>query len=247
MQKGSSRKKMRVDYLVVEGGWAQDLKEARAMIMAAEVIVGGQVVDKPGSLLPRDVDIRVKKRASFVGRGGEKLVHALTHFALDPKGLVVLDVGASTGGFTDCLLQRGSAKVYALDVGKGQLHFRLRKDPRVVVREGINARYDFDLPERVEAATVDVAFISITKVLLSVACHVVSGGQLVCLIKPQFEAARQDVPMGGVVKDPLVHGAVLANVGVWAIERGFRVRGITPSPILGDKGNREFFMLLEMQ
>ena len=155
-------------------------------------------------------------------------------------------MGASTGGFTDCLLQRGARKVYALDVGHGQLDYRLRQDPRVVVMERVNARHPFDLPEAVDMVTIDVSFTSLRLVLPSVAEHLKPGGRLIALVKPQFEARREQVGRRGVVKDPQVHAEVLGKMIVWSVENGFRLRGLVPSPILGDEGNREFFLLLRV-
>ena len=242
-----SRKKVRVDQLLLERGLAESREKAQALVMAGQVRVGGQVVDKPGALLPGEIDIAVEQGPPYVGRGGVKLAQALDHFGVDVAGMVALDVGASTGGFTDCLLQRGAERVYALDVGRGQLHHRLRTDPRVVVMERVNAHYPFELPQPVHLATVDVSFISLTKVLPNVVPHVVAAGRVVCLVKPQFEAGREQVQRGGVVKDPTVHGVVLAEMVLWSIGQGLRVRGITPSPLLGDRGNREFFFLLEKE
>ena len=167
------------------------------------------------------------------------------------SGTVALDIGASTGGFTDCLLQRGARKVFALDVGHGQMDYRLRQDTRVVVAERMNARYRFSLPEsafsdeRVDLATIDVSFISTTKVIPSIAEHVQDGGPIIVLVKPQFEARREEVGRGGVIKDPLVHARVLGRVITWVVQAGFRLRNLTTSPIRGDAGNREFFLLLE--
>ena len=161
--------------------------------------------------------------------------------------MVALDVGASTGGFTDCMLQRGVPRVYAVDVGRGQLHYRLRQEPRVVAMEGVNARYDYPLPEMVDVATVDVSFISATKVVPMTARHLREGGFIFVLVKPQFESQRKEVGRGGVIKDPMVHARVLGRMVVWAVDAGYRVRGLVPSPILGDAGNREFFLVLQLQ
>lgn len=234
----------RIDRLLVERGLAPSREKAQALVLAGQVLVGERTVTKPGALVPEDATIDLKARLPFVSRGGLKLAHALDTFRLDVRGWACLDVGASTGGFTDCLLQRGARRVYALDVGRGQLDWRLRQDPRVVVMEGVNARYPFTLPEPVELATVDVSFISLTRVLPEVARHLKPGGLLLPLVKPQFEAERGEVGRGGVVRDPRLHGRVLGRVVVWCIERGFRILGLVPSPILGDAGNREFFLLL---
>lgn len=241
----SANKKTRIDLLLVERGLAKSRRQAQALLMAGQVNVDGRLVDKAGALVSTSVKVGVESPPPYVGRGGVKLEHALQAFDLKINGVKALDVGASTGGFTDCLLQHGAAKVYALDVGYGQLHQRLRQDPRVVVMERVNARYPFRLPEIVDLATVDVSFISLVKVLLSLAEHVKSGGQIIALAKPQFEAQRRQVGKGGVIRDPSVHAEVLARLIVWITQNGFRLRGLTPSPILGDAGNREFFLLLE--
>lgn len=238
-------RKRRIDLLLVERGLAPTREKAQALLMAGRVLVDGRPVTKAGAVVPGEAGIQVAGRLPFVSRGGVKLAHALDTFNLSPSGAVALDVGASTGGFTDCLLQRGARRVYALDVGHGQLDFTLRTDPRVVVMEHVNARYPLALPESVDLATVDVSFISVTMVLPSVAERLKSGGVIVALVKPQFEARRQEVGRGGIIRDPLLHGRVLGRVILWAIDHGFRLRGLTPSPILGDAGNREFFLLLK--
>ena len=242
-----SKKRERIDVLLLERGLAESLEKAQALVMARQVRVGDRVVDKAGTLLLADTEISLALRSPYVGRGGAKLAHALEHFGIEVTGLVALDVGASTGGFTDCLLQSGASRVYSLDVGKRQLHYKLRKEPRVVVMEGVNAHHPFEFPEAANVATVDVSFISLAKVLPNVVTHLVQPGRLVCLVKPQFEARREQVQRGGVVKDPLVHGSVLAEMVLWAIGHGLRLRGITTSPLLGDRGNREFFVLLEKE
>ena len=236
--------KRRIDLLLVERGLAASPQQAQALLMAGRVSVGDRPVEKPGALVDASARVEVEAPPPYVGRGGAKLAFALEAFALDIRGATALDVGASTGGFTDCLLQRGATRVYALDVGHGQLDLRLRRDPRVVVMERVNARYPFHLPETVTVATVDVSFISLTRVLPSVAEHVRNGGHIIALVKPQFEAQRRQVGKGGVVRDAKVHAAVLAKLIVWAVNHRFRLRGLTPSPILGDAGNREFFLLL---
>ena len=202
-------------------------------------------VDKPGSQLLESTSLEVRGSLPYVGRGGLKLAHALDCFGLPVQELVVLDVGASTGGFTDCLLQRGAQRVYALDVGYGQLDYRLRRDQRVVVIEKCNARYPFKLDENVDLVTVDVSFISLTMVIPSALEHLKSGRYLVALVKPQFEARKTEVGRGGVIKDPQVHARVLGRSIAWAVGHGLRLRNLCASPILGDAGNREFFLLLE--
>ena len=232
--------------MLVERGLAPSTEKARAVIMAGEVLANDKVVDKPGTMVREDATIRLLAKPPFVSRGGIKLAHALDQFHLDVTSLVALDVGASTGGFTHCLLKRGASRVYAVDVGYGQLDYRLRVDPRVVVMERVNARYPFSVPEAVDLATIDLSFISLEKVVPNVAALLRQGGKMICLVKPQFEARRSEVGKGGVVKDPLVHARVMGRFISWAIENGFRIRGLTPSPIPGASGNREFFILLEM-
>jgi 23S rRNA (cytidine1920-2'-O)/16S rRNA (cytidine1409-2'-O)-methyltransferase len=212
--------------------------------MAADILVNERVVDKPGTLVDDSATIRVLASPPFVSRGGLKLAHALDEFKLDVTDMVAADIGASTGGFTDCLLQRGTRRVYAIDVGYGQLDYRLRIDRRVVVIEKLNARYPFELPEVVDLATVDVSFISLQKVLPNVVSLLKESGCLVVLVKPQFEARREQVGKGGLVKDPLVHAQVLGRFILWSIDHHLRLQGLTPSPILGAAGNREFFVLL---
>lgn len=239
--------KVRLDQLVHQQGLAETSERARALIMAGRVRVGGQVMDKPGAPVGEDVAVTVEIGLPFVGRGGLKLAHALDHFHVDVGGWSALDVGASTGGFTDCMLQRGAVHVAALDVGRGQLDYRLRQDPRVEVMERVNAHYPFEVSGPVEIAVVDVSFISLTMVLPNVVPHVRPNGVFLCLVKPQFEAAREQMERGGVIKDPMTHGAVLGKVALWAIGAGLRFLGITNSPVLGDAGNREFFILLRKE
>ena len=237
-------KKKRLDVLLVERMMVESRAKAQALIMAGEVTAGGAAMTKAGALVPVDTLISIRERPPFVGRGGVKLDHALKAFRLNPKGMTALDVGASTGGFTDCLLQRGTRRVYALDVGRGQLDYGLRQDPRVSVMEKVNAHYPFGMPERVGMATVDVSFISVRQVLPNVVSHLERGGSIVALVKPQFEARRREVGRGGVVRDPLIHARVLGRVILWVTDAGLRLRSMTPSPILGAKGNREFFLHL---
>ncbi len=237
--------KQRADVLLVERGLAESREKARALLLAGQVRLGDRVIDKPGILVPEGAELRVLARTPYVSRGGVKLAHALDVFRLDVTGLTVLDVGASTGGFTDCLLQRGARRVYALDVGRGQIDYRLRTDPRVAVIEGVNARYPFPLPEQTDMAVVDVSFISLTLVLPNVLSALKPGAPVVALVKPQFEAGRKQVQRGGLVKDPAIHADVLGRIILWIVEHGARLRGLTASPILGGDGNREFFVLVE--
>ena len=281
----------RLDQLLVERGLAASCELAQQLILAGDVTVGERVVDKPGTQVPLDAPLALAGRAPYASRGGLKLAAALDAFALDVRGLVAADVGASTGGFTDCLLQRGAARVFAIDVGYGQLAWELRQDPRVVVLDRTNARYLERLPEPVDLVVVDVSFISLRLILpraigwlrqVSQAspslrhpptphspepCHPernegprpddaemlrfaqhdrpeeagrASVGQVVALVKPQFEAVRERVGRGGVVRDPAVHRAVLSEVAAWASGQGLGLQGLVRSPITGPAGNVEF-------
>ena len=238
-------KRTRADLLLTQAGLAESREQAQVLIMEGMVFSPAGRVLKPSSLFPNDTDFEVKGRLPFVSRGGVKLAHALDTWGVSVDGLSVLDVGASTGGFTDCLLQRGAARVWALDVGHGQLAYRIRTDPRVTVMEKVNARHPFEIPYPADLATIDVSFISLTLVLSEISKNVKPGSPILALVKPQFEAKREDVGPGGVIKDPKVHARVLGRVINWAVDNGFRLRNICPSPILGDAGNREFFMFLE--
>ena len=235
----------RADLVLVANGLAESREQAQTLIMEGLVFTPSDRVAKASTLIPETTVLEVRGRIPFVGRGGIKLAHALDRFGIPVDGLQALDVGASTGGFTDCLLQRGAQRVYALDVGHGQLSYRLRQDSRVVVIEHQNARYPFDLPQIVDLVTVDVSFISLSLVLPPSIQHLKAGGFIVALVKPQFEAARKDVGRGGVIKDPVIHAKVLGKTILWAVNQGLRVRDLCPSPILGDAGNREFFLLLQ--
>ena len=243
MARAASRK--RADLLLVEQGLSESREQAQRLIMAGLVFTPTGQVLKPGAPLGPTTSLEVRGRLPYVSRGGLKLEHALDAFALEVTGRVALDVGASTGGFTDCLLQRGARRVYALDVGHGQMSYRLRQDPRVVVMEKHNARFAFELPEPVDLLTIDVSFISLTLVIPSVVVHLRGGCYIMALVKPQFEAGRSEVGRGGVVRDPQVHARVLGRTLVWAVEQGLRVRNLCSSPVLGDAGNREFFLLLQ--
>ena len=244
--KGKSRR-TRADQLVVEHGFAPSREQARALILAGEISIHERRVEKAGQMLPGDAALTIRERPRFVGRGGEKLEGALSAFGLDVAGSVALDVGASTGGFTDCLLQRGATKVYAVDVGRAQLAERLRTDPRVDSQERTNARHPLNLPEKVDIAVVDVSFISLVLVLPETVSHVKQGGHVVALVKPQFEAGRDRVGRKGVVSDPFVHADVVAKVSQWVIGRpDLRFLGVRRSVLEGDQGNREFFVLMSV-
>jgi len=237
---GNVARKERLDRLLVERGLAESRTQAQRLILAGRVRVGEAVADKPGRRVAVDAPIRVIAGPRFVSRGGEKLEAALDRFGLDVVGWVAADVGASTGGFTDCLLQRGAARVYAIDVGYGQLAWRLRNDPRVVVMERINARYLERLPEPVDLVTIDVSFISLRLILPRAVGWLRPAGHVVALIKPQFEAGRREVEKGGVVRDPAVHRAVLERVIRVADELGLGLGGLMVSPLRGPAGNVEF-------
>ncbi len=236
--------KERLDKLLVARGLAESREQAQRMIMAGWVLVDDRPAAKPGQKVSTQAAIRVKERPPFVSRGGRKLAAALDAFGVSPEGWVCADIGASTGGFTDALLQRGAAKVYAIDVGYGQLHWRLRNDPRVVVMERTNARYLDRLPEPVQLVTIDASFISLRLLLPAARRLLAPGGQIIALVKPQFEAGKARVGKGGVVRDPAVHRQVLREMVTWAGEQGFGPQGLIPSPILGPKGNREFLLWL---
>ena len=238
-------KKTRVDLLLVERGLAESRSLAQRLVMAGQVRVDDQVVDKPSVKVDEDVVLTVDRGPRFVSRGGEKLQAAFDTFNIDVTGLICADLGASTGGFTDCLLQHGAAKVYAIDVGQGILHWKLRNDPRVVVMEGTNARFLEKLPEPVEFVTIDASFISLKNLL-----PVVKGWglkQSLILIKPQFEAGRKEVARGkGVVRDPKIHRRVLLDVLEFARDNSYQIKGLARSPVLGPKGNLEFLGWLEI-
>jgi len=238
--------KRRIDGLLLERELVESRAKAQALIMAGKVVVDGKAVTKAGTLVAEEAAISIIGPPLFVSRGGLKLDYALDEFRLDVSSKVVADVGASTGGFTDCLLKRGASRVYAIDVGYGQLDYRLRQDPRVIAMERVNARYPIALPEKVDLATIDVSFISVEKVIPSVAQLFKDSGYLLVLIKPQFEARRREVGKGGVIKQPIVHARVLGRFVSWVVEHGFRLGGLVASPILGASGNREFFVLLKL-
>ena len=239
--------KVRLDLLLVERGLVPSRERARALILAHRVIVDGQVAPKAGVAVSDDARVAlVTPDHPYVGRGGIKLAHALDTFDIAVANRRALDIGASTGGFTDVLLQRGAASVIALDVGHGQLDWRLRVDSRVLVRERVNARAltREELPHSVDLVTIDVAFISLKHVLPTLPPCLTPGADIVALVKPQFEAGRDEVGKGGIVADPDVHEAVIARVTTYAEAAGLRRKGLSPSPITGATGNREFFLHL---
>lgn len=242
---GTSR--TRLDVLLAEKGLVESRNRAQALIMAGKVQVDGQVLTKPGVQVSSGAAISIEQDIPYVSRGGLKLAAALDEFAVDPIETICADVGASTGGFTDVLLQRGAARVYAIDVGYGQLDWKLRQDKRVVVMERTNARYVEALPEPINLVTIDASFISLRLILPVAKKWLTKPGLVVALIKPQFEAGRSQVGKGGVVRDRAVHRQVLENVAEFAVNTGFQVLGMILSPIIGPAGNYEFLLCLGWQ
>jgi 23S rRNA (cytidine1920-2'-O)/16S rRNA (cytidine1409-2'-O)-methyltransferase len=241
--------KQRLDILVLERGLACSIEKARALIMAGQVVVGDHAADKAGQQVASDADIRLKgENLPYVSRGGLKLRRALDVFGIDVTGLVAVDVGSSTGGFTDCLLQAGAVKVFAIDVGYGQLAWKLQQDPRVVSMEKTNIRYVIpgQLDEVPSLAVIDASFIALAKVLPATVALLQPGGRIIALIKPQFEVAKGEVGKGGIVRDPQAHEKVIEDVRNTASELGLTVAGLCESPITGADGNREFLILLQL-
>ena len=258
---GRPPKRLRLDVALVARGLETSRERARRLILAGEVAVGGQVMRAPSTLVPPDVEITIGKALPYVSRGGLKLAHALDRFGIDVAGRICLDAGAGTGGFTEVLLERGAARVYAVDVGKGVLAWKLRHDPRVVAMEGVNARYlhlapaaesagaheppataSASLPELVSLATIDLAFISLRLVLPAITRLLTGDGEVVALVKPQFEAGPTEVGKGGVVRRPQVHRRVLAGIIEAAQAEGLHPAGLIASPIRGQAGNVEFLL-----
>ncbi len=236
--------KLRLDRLLVDRKFAQTRSKAAAMIMAGEVKVNDRLIDKPGAMIRLDARITLKQKPRYVGRGGLKLEAALQAFAIDPTARICADVGASTGGFTDCLLQRGAARVYAIDVGSGIIDYRLRTDGRVVLLENINARYLETLPEQPTLVVIDVSFISLRHILPAALKWIAPTADIVALVKPQFEATKSDVGKGGIVRDPTVHRRVLGAITERAAKLGLAPADLMRSPITGAKGNIEFLLWL---
>ena len=239
-------KKLRLDRVLVAKGLFASREQAQRAVMAGEVKVGTRIAAKPSQLLEPDVAIAVKPTRKFVGRGALKLESALNHFKIDIHGRVALDIGASTGGFTDCLLQRGAAKVYAVDVGRGQLDWNLRTDPRVIVLEKLNARFlsREHIPDLVDLCVIDVSFISLTLILPNAFDLITPNGMILALIKPQFELERANVGRGGIVFDPELHQKAQDKIVEFVTRLGHIVTGIAPSAIKGADGNQEFFACL---
>ncbi|MEZ4592827.1 MAG: TlyA family RNA methyltransferase [Chloroflexota bacterium] len=239
-----AKKKERLDKLLVARELVPTRSKAQGVILAGEVLVDGTMVDKPGTAVPLEANIELKAQLPYVGRGGFKLAGALETFALDVTGAICADVGACTGGFTDVLLQNGAVRVYAIDVGYGQLDWSLRQDERVVVMERTNARYLDSLDEPVNFVAIDVSFISLRLILPAVKQWLTSGASIVALIKPQFEAGPKQVGRGGIVKDTAVHRSVLLDLWHWFRENELGVQGLTTSPVTGADGNVEFLVWL---
>ena len=243
-------KKDRVDIILVERGMVPSREKARALIMAGKVRVDGKSVTKPGIQIKGDAQVHLEAGSSlYVSRGGEKIAGALKAFGVDPRGMIVMDVGASTGGFTDCILQKGAKKVYAVDVGYGQLAWRLQKDPRVINLERRNIRYlpREEVQEETDLIVVDTSFISIEKFLPHLLGFLKRGGVILSLIKPQFEVGKGEVGKGGVVRDKALHEKVIDRISNFSRGLGLTVLGVTESPLLCPKGNRAFFVYLKKE
>ncbi len=240
-------KKVRLDKLLVKKGLVESKEKARAVILEGNVLVNGTVIDKAGALVKSDVDLTLENKMPYVSRGGLKLEHAIKEFKIDVNGKVAMDVGAATGGFTDCLLQHGAKKVYAVDVGYGQFSWILRKDEKIILLEKTNIRYlDRDLvPDKIDIASIDVSFISLLRVIPNVIEFLITNGEIVALIKPQFEAGRKDVGKGGVVKNEKKRLEVIEKIKSESQKMGLAVKGVTKSPIKGPKGNVEYFIYLK--
>jgi len=252
--------KRRIDQVLVERGFAESRQKAQALLLAGQILVGEQKIEKAGHLIDPGADIRVLRRMPFASRAGAKLQAALDHFHISVAGKTCADLGASTGGFTDCLLQNGAGTVYAFDVGKGQLAWRLRSDPRVFARDGFNVRnlQPGDLPEAISLVSVDLSFISVTKILAALKRSLTAGGgpakgecqglpiDVIVLVKPQFEVGKGEVGRGGIVRDPVKRAEALEAVSESAAQTGFRVLGNIPSPVAGAQGNQEFLLHLQL-
>jgi 23S rRNA (cytidine1920-2'-O)/16S rRNA (cytidine1409-2'-O)-methyltransferase len=240
-------KRSRLDLSLVERGLCASREQAQRAVMAGEVRIGDQIVTKSSVMVEAGAAVSVRQPLRYVGRGGLKLEGALEHFKISAQGLTALDLGASTGGFTDCLLQRGAARVYAIDVGHGQLAWKIRNDPRVVVREKLNARYlsRADVPERIDLCVIDVSFISLTLILPSAFDLVTPNGVILALIKPQFELQAAEVAHGGIVRDPALHERAQNKIRDFVLNAGHNVTGLVPSGITGADGNHEFFICVQ--
>ena len=240
------KKNIRLDQLLLDRRLAPDLEKARAMIGAGEVLVDDSRADKAGFLYPPDSRVRIKDRIPYVSRGGLKLEKGLAHFDISPQDKICIDIGASSGGFTDCLLQHGAGKVYAVDVAYGQLSWKLRQDSRVIVLERFNARNitPSHIHDDIELAVMDASFISITKLIPPLLPLFAEKIMILALIKPQFELSKEDIPSGGVVKDERLHQKAIHKIEEFVLTSGLKSRGYVPSPVLGPKGNKEFLILI---
>jgi len=252
--------KRRIDLVLVDRGFAESRQKAQALLLAGQVLVGEQKIEKAGQLVDPEADIRILGRLQFASRAGAKLQAALDYFQIRVAGEICADLGASTGGFTDCLLQNGACRVYAFDVGKGQLAWKLRSDPRVVVRDEFNVRNltPSDFPEEISFVCIDLSFISVTKILPALKTALISGGaprkgecqelpaDVIVLVKPQFEVGKGEVGKGGIVRDPVKRVKALECVSEFAAQAGFRVVGSIPSPVAGAQGNQEFLLHLQL-
>lgn len=241
-------KKDRIDALLVARGLCDSREQAKRLILAGEVRSGDRLIDKPSTKLPTDAPLEVKEKIRYVGRGGFKLEGALSHFAVDPAGWTCIDVGSSTGGFTDCLLQHGATRVHAVDVGTNQLVWKLRNDPRVIVKEQFNARHmvPTDIGELCDLAVMDLSFISLTKVLPAVFAVLKEHGSVICLIKPQFELQRESITKGGIVRDPELHKTAIEKIHHFVTQEcRHHWHGVIPSSITGMDGNQEFLAWIQ--
>ena len=243
----TSKTKKRIDFLIHELNFANSRSHAQALIMAGKVYVNDQKVTNPGSLFNPDIStIRVSPSKKFVSRGGEKLQHALDTFHIHTMRTIALDIGASTGGFTDCLLQNGSSKIYSVDVGKNQLDYKMRINPKVVAMEGINARNPFHIEDEVDLITIDVSFISVRLLLKNISNHLKRNGSIIWLLKPQFEAKKEEVGKKGLIKNHQTHSLIIGRLTNWLINNQFTIKNFTESPIKGQTGNKEFLVHLKL-
>ena len=241
-------RKVRLDLHMLTEGLVDSRQQAQNLIRAGKVSDSfGKILDKPGQEVSRDLVLQIKRGPKFVSRGGEKLLAALETFPIKVKDRICIDGGISTGGFTDCLLQHGAALVYGIDVGYGQIAYHLRTNPKVIMLERTNARHNLPIPEKLDLVTIDVSFISLTLVLPNLLKHLQTNGHIVALIKPQFEAKRNAVGKGGIVRVPQTHANVIGKIAIWGIRNGLRVRNINQSVLEGQKGNKEFFIFLDVQ
>ncbi len=235
---------IRLDAAVIQASIADSIEMAQAFVLARRILVNGSIATKPGQQVNAGSIVELVPNQEYVGRGGIKLNQALIDFGIDVSNWTCLDVGASTGGFTDCLLKRGANRIYAVDVGYGQLDYNLRIDHRVISMERTNARFPLDISEKVDLITIDVSFISIKTILPSVLENLKPNGSIIALIKPQFEADKGEVARGGVIREPILHANILARIIAWLVSNNYRILNLVRSVVTGDKGNKEFFVLI---